>query len=104
MPATCWIPGWLTLISGVPTWSSARFPGAELEFERCITRRGEALSLLIDEEPTYGHFPMVYYYQGRAREGLKNAAAAASYGEYLKIRGNSTGDPLLPEVRKRARS
>ena len=47
---------------------------------------------------------MVYYYQGLAREGLKNAAAAASYGEYLKIRGKSTEDPLLPEVRKRAGS
>ena len=80
------------------------FPQAELEFERCISRRGEALSLLVDEEPTFGHFPIVYYYQGRARDGLKNAAAAASYGEYLKIRGNSTEDPLLPEVRKRAGS
>ena len=36
------------------------FPEAELEFESCISRRGEALSLLVDEEPTYGHFPMVY--------------------------------------------
>jgi tetratricopeptide (TPR) repeat protein len=80
------------------------FPEAELEFERCISRRGEALSLLVDEEPTYGHFPMVYYYQGRARDGLKNAAAAASYGEYFKIRGKSTEDPLLSEVRKRAGS
>jgi hypothetical protein len=44
------------------------FPEAELEFERCISRRGEALSLLVDEEPTYGYFPMVYYYQGHARE------------------------------------
>ena len=77
------------------------FPEAELEFESCISRRGEALSLLVDEEPTYGHFPMVYYYQGQAREGLKNAAATASYGEYLKIRGKSTEDPLLPDVRKR---
>jgi tetratricopeptide (TPR) repeat protein len=80
------------------------FPQADSEFERCISRRGEALSLLVDEEPTYGYFPMVYYYQGRAREGLKNAAAAGSYGEYLKIRGKSPEDPLLPEVRRRAGS
>ena len=80
------------------------FPEAELEFESCISRRGEALSLLVDEEPTYGYFPPVYYYQGLAREGLKNAAAAAAYGEYVKIRGKSTEDPLLPEVRKRAGS
>ena len=80
------------------------FPEAELEFERCITRRGEALSLLVDEEPTYGYFPIVHYYQGQARDGLKNAAASASYAEYLRIRGKSTEDPLLPEVRKRAGS
>ena len=80
------------------------FPQADSEFERCINRRGEALSLLVDEEPTYGYFPMAYYYQGRAREGLKNAAASASYGEYLNIRGKSSEDPLLPEIRKRAGS
>jgi len=78
------------------------FPQADSEFDRCIKRRGEALSLLVDEEPTYGYFPMVYYYQGRVREALKYPSFADSYREYLKIRGNSTEDPLLPEVRKRA--
>ena len=29
-------------------------PQADSEFDRCIQRRGEALSLLVDEEPTYG--------------------------------------------------
>jgi len=76
------------------------FPQADSEFDRCIKRRGEALSLLVDEEPTYGFFPMVYYYQGRVREGLNRALSAESYLEYLKIRGNSTEDPLLPQVRK----
>jgi eukaryotic-like serine/threonine-protein kinase len=78
------------------------FLQASSEFDRCINRRGEALSLLLDEEPTYGYFPMAYYYQGRVREGMKSAAAAESYREYLKIRGKSSDDPLLPDVRKRA--
>jgi eukaryotic-like serine/threonine-protein kinase len=77
---------------------------ADSEFDRCIKRHGEALSLLVDEEPTYGHFPLVYYYQGLVREGMNNARAADSYREYLKIRGASTEDPLLKEVRKRAGS
>ncbi len=77
------------------------FPQADGEFDNCIKRRGEALSLL-DEEPTYGYFPAVYYYQGRAREGMKAEGFADSYREYLKIRGASTEDPLLPEVRRRA--
>jgi hypothetical protein len=55
----------------------------------------------VDEEPTLGYFPPVYYYQGQVREGLKNAGFADSYREYLKIRGSSTEDPLLPDIRKR---
>jgi tetratricopeptide (TPR) repeat protein len=81
--------------------ATGAFAQADSEFDRCITRRGEALSLF-DEDPTYGYFPPVYYYQGRAREGLQTAGFTSSYREYLKIRGNSTQDPLLPEVRKRA--
>ena len=75
---------------------------AEGEFDRCITRRGEAVSLFLDEEPTYGYFPPVYYYQGRVREAMNNAAFADSYRQYLDIRGNSTEDLLLPDVRQRA--
>ena len=77
------------------------FLQAESEFDRCIKRRGEALSLL-DEDPTYGYLPPAYYYLGRAREGLKTAGFAESYREYLKIRGQSTEDPLLQDVRRRA--
>ena len=75
---------------------------ADSEFDRCIKRRGEALSLFLDEEPTYGYFPTVYYYQGRVREGLKNAGFAESYRLYLGIRGQSKEDPLVADVRRRA--
>jgi len=76
-------------------------PQADSEFDRCIVRRGEALSLM-DEGPTYGYFPMVYYYQGRVREGLKTASFADVYRRYLEIRGGSPDDPLVADVRKRA--
>jgi tetratricopeptide (TPR) repeat protein len=78
------------------------FPQADSEFDRCIKRRGEALALFLDEEPTYGYFPPVYYYQGRVREGLNSAKAAESYRAYLDIRGTSAEDPLVPEARRRA--
>jgi serine/threonine protein kinase/tetratricopeptide (TPR) repeat protein len=77
------------------------FAQADSEFDRCIKRRGEALSI-VDEDPTYGFFPPVYYYLARAREGLQTAGFADLYREYLKIRGRSTEDPLLPDVRRRA--
>ncbi len=78
------------------------FTQADSEFDRCIFRRGEALALFLDEEPTFGYFPPVYYYQGRVREGLKSVRFAESYRAYLDIRGKSSEDPLLPEVRRRA--
>jgi len=78
------------------------FAQADSELDRCLKRRGEALSLFLDEEPTYGYFPPVYYYQGRVREALNNAGFAESYRTYLTFRGQSTEDPLLPEVRSRA--
>jgi eukaryotic-like serine/threonine-protein kinase len=58
--------------------------------------------LFLDEEPTYAFFPPVYYYQGRVREAMKTAGFVESYRAYLNIRGNSTEDPLVPEVRRRA--
>jgi tetratricopeptide (TPR) repeat protein len=79
------------------------FVQADAEFDRCITRRGEALSLM-DEDPTYGHFPIVYYYQGLVRQQMNTAGFADSFREYLKIRGAAGDDPLLPEVRRLAGS
>ena len=57
----------------------------------------------MDEGPTYGHFPIVYYHLGRVREAAKAANFADSYREYLKIRGDSQEDPVVPEVRRRVK-
>ena len=81
---------------------AGQFPQADSELDRCTKRRGEALSLFLDEEPTYAYLPPVYYYQGRVREGLNSAGFAESYRNYLSIRGQSTEDPLLAEVRRRS--
>ncbi len=78
------------------------FPQADSEFDRALKRRGEALSLFLDEEPTYGYFPPVYYYQGRVKKGLNSAKASDSFRAYLDIRGKSTEDPLAADARKRA--
>ena len=78
------------------------FAQADSEFDRCLKRRGETLALFLDEEPTFGVVPSLYYYQGRVREALKTAGFAESYRTYLAIRGQSKEDPLLPEIRRRA--
>ena len=80
--------------------AAGAFVQADSEFDLCITRRGEALSL-VDEGPTFGWFPAVYYYQGRVREEMKTAAYADAYRQYLKMRGASNDDPLVLDVRKR---
>ena len=72
------------------------------EFDRCIKRRGEALALFLDEEPTYGYLPFVYYYHGRVRQNLKTAGFQDSYRQYLAIRGDSSDNPLGPEIHKLA--
>jgi tetratricopeptide (TPR) repeat protein len=77
------------------------FPQADSEFDRCLKRSGEALSLFLDEEPTSGFLPPVYYYQGRVREGMKSAGFAEPYRTYLGIREKAGEDPLLTEIRKR---
>ena len=78
------------------------FVEADSEFDRCLTRRGEAMELFADDMPTYGYVPPVYYYQGRVREGMKSAGSADSYRTYLSIRGKAGEDPLLAQVRQRA--
>ena len=55
-----------------------QWPQADSEFDRCIGRRGEALSLFLDEEPTAAFLPAAYYYQGRVREG-GGSKSAESY-------------------------
>jgi tetratricopeptide (TPR) repeat protein/predicted Ser/Thr protein kinase len=77
------------------------FTDADSQFDNCLKRRGEAMELFMDDVPTYGYFPPVYYYLGRAREGLKSPGYADSYGQYLDIRGKSSDDPLASEVRRR---
>jgi hypothetical protein len=83
---------------------AAAYTQADSEIDRCIKRRGEALSLLLDEEPTYAYMPQAYYFQGRVREALKTDKFAESYRAYLDIRGKAGEDPLLPDVRRRAGS
>jgi tetratricopeptide (TPR) repeat protein len=77
---------------------------ADSEFDRCIRRRGEALALFLDESPTYGFFPAVYYYLGRVRQGQKSAGFADSYRTYLSIREKAGEDSLAADARKRVGS
>ena len=77
------------------------FVESDAEFEKCLKRRGEALEILFNSVPTYGYLPPVYYYQGRAREGMNSPGFRDSYRTYLSIREKAGEDGLLPEIRRR---
>jgi tetratricopeptide (TPR) repeat protein len=77
------------------------FTEASSEFDVCLNRRGEATSVFLDDIPSYHLLPAVYYYQGRAREGLHSPGAAESYKTFLDIKGKETEDPLAADARKR---
>jgi tetratricopeptide (TPR) repeat protein len=77
------------------------FVEADSEFDRCMKRRGEALEIFQDSNPTFAYFPPIYYYQGRVREGLKSPRFAEPYRTYLSIRGRAGEDPLLADIHRR---
>jgi tetratricopeptide (TPR) repeat protein len=74
---------------------------ASSEFDVCLKRRGEASAVFLDDVPSYHYLPPVYYYQGRAREGLNSAGAAESYKTFLSIKEKGAGDPLVMDAKKR---
>lgn len=76
------------------------FTEADSEFETCLRRRGEAAALFFDELPTFRLLPPVYYYLGRAQEGLKSPAARDSYRKFIAIQEQGTG-PLLTDAHRR---
>jgi tetratricopeptide (TPR) repeat protein len=81
--------------------NAGAFTEADSEFDACLKRKGEAIELFMDNVPTYAYFPPVYYYEGRAREGLKSQGFADFYKSYLSIRGQSPEDPLVTDARHR---
>ncbi|MGC2527846.1 MAG: protein kinase [Candidatus Acidiferrum sp.] len=80
------------------------FTEASSEFDLCLKRRGEATSVFLDDVPSYHLLPPVYYYQGRAREGLNSPGAAESYKTFLAIKENGAGDPLVADAQRRLSS
>ena len=83
--------------------AAGQFTEAHSEFETCLKRRGEAASVFLDDLPTMRYLPQVYYYMGRAQEGLGIPAARESYGKFLEIKSGAKGDPLVEDAKRRLR-
>jgi eukaryotic-like serine/threonine-protein kinase len=76
------------------------FTESDSEFELCLKRRGEASAVFLDDVPTFRFMPAVYYYLGRAQEGLKSPAAAESYQTLIKLQPDGSGE-LVKDARHR---
>ncbi len=76
------------------------FAEADAEFDACVKRRGEAAAVYLDEVPTFRAFPPVYYYLGRAREGLKSPGAADAFKTFLGFQ-TGEGGSLAADARRR---
>jgi tetratricopeptide (TPR) repeat protein len=77
------------------------FAEADSELEACLKRNGEAMAAFLDDVPTARFLPPVYYYLGRAKEGLKSPRAADSFRAFLVVKEKSEDDPLVTDARRR---
>jgi len=65
----------------------------------CLKRRGEATSVFLDDVPSYHWLPPVYYYQGRARQGLNSPSRRFLQGlPDLKEKGAGTRSSRTPSA------
>jgi tetratricopeptide (TPR) repeat protein len=77
------------------------FTEAYSEIEIALKRRGEATAVFLDDVPSYHYLPPVYYYLGRAQEGLGSSGAADSYRRFVGLRVQAEDDPLVLDARQR---
>ena len=86
---------------GLAYLEKGAFTEASSEFEKCLKRQGEATFIYFDEEsPTYDLLPPIYYYLGRAQEGLHSSSAADSYRKFLSFQ-KADENPLTADARDR---
>jgi tetratricopeptide (TPR) repeat protein len=74
---------------------------AYAELDTALKRRGEAAALFLDDMPTTRVLPALYYWRGRAQEGLGSSAAVESYRQFLTYRSGDTVDALVADARHR---
>jgi len=96
---------WLVHFSlGKAFLEAEAYAQAHQEFELCFKRRGEATSVFFTDVPSDYYFPPVYYYLGRASEGLGSPAAADSYQKFLQIKLKGEDDWMVEDARRRLKN
>ena len=71
------------------------------EFEECLERKGEAVVMFLNDIATSRYLPQIYYYLGRAQEGMGSPSASESYRKFLKIKEKGEADWMVEDARRR---
>jgi tetratricopeptide (TPR) repeat protein/predicted Ser/Thr protein kinase len=91
------------LLLGKAYVEASHFPEAVAELDAADNRKGEAADLFDSNTSSLRYLPPLYYWLGRAQEGLgATDAARKNYERYVAVRQNAdSADQLLVDVRKR---
>jgi tetratricopeptide (TPR) repeat protein len=96
---------WISrLLLGKAYVEAEHFPEALTQLETADKRAGEATDLFDSDTTTLRYLPPLYYWLGRAQEGIGSAdAARKSYQRYLSIRAQAVPqDALLADAKRRS--
>jgi tetratricopeptide (TPR) repeat protein len=96
---------WISrLLLGRAYVEAGHFPEALSQLETADKRASEATDLFDSDTTTLRYLPPLYYWLGRAQEGMVGSdAARKSYQRFIAIREHAdTGDALLADARRRA--
>jgi serine/threonine protein kinase/tetratricopeptide (TPR) repeat protein len=96
---------WISrLLLGRAYVEAGHFPEALTQLETAEKRAGEATDLFDSDTTTLRYLPPLYYWLGRAQEGIGSSdASRQSYQRFIAIREHAdSGDALLADARRRA--
>jgi tetratricopeptide (TPR) repeat protein len=96
---------WISrLLLGQAYVEADHFPEALTQFETADKRASEATDLFDSDTTTLRYLPPLYYWLGRAQEGVGSSEAARkSYQRYVAVREHGdSGDALLADAGRRA--
>ncbi|MBI4481001.1 MAG: protein kinase [Acidobacteria bacterium] len=99
------LDSWIShFLLGKAYTEAAHYAEAWAEFDLCWKRSGEAADLFVADMATLRYLPPLYYWSGRAREGLGTKEAANnSYQVFLKLRTDADpADPLVADAKRRS--
>jgi len=86
---------------GMAYLAAGAFAEADSEFDLCLTRRGEATAVLLDDMPTFHLEAPVHYFQGRVDEALGSPGAMDAYRAFLEIKKNGDEKGLVTDAQRR---